>query len=217
MSTVAVIDYGMGNLHSMAKALEHVSPTGMEVVVTTDREVVMAADHVVFPGQGAARDCMKEIHAQQLEPVIQEAARSKPFLGVCMGLQVLMQHSEEGGGVDCLGLYEGDVRFFGRGHLDAKTNERLKIPQMGWNRVRQERDHPLWEGIVDDSWFYFVHSYYVDPEDRQLVAGTTDYTRRYASVLAAGNVFAVQFHPEKSQHAGLQLLTNFLRWDGTTS
>lgn len=217
MSTVAVVDYGMGNLHSMAKALEHVRPEGMGIVITTDRDAVMEADHVVFPGQGAARDCMKEIHAQGLEPVIREAIRSKPFLGVCMGLQVLLEHSEEGGGTECLGLYAGEVRFFGRGLRDQRSGERLKIPQMGWNRVRQEREHPLWEGIEDESWFYFVHSYYVDPHDRRLVAGTTDYTRRYASVLGAANVFAVQFHPEKSQHAGLRLLANFLRWDGTTS
>ena len=217
MSTVAVIDYGMGNLHSMAKALEHVCPDHMRIEVTNDRDTIMAAERIVFPGQGAARDCMREIHEQGLGPVILEAARNKPFFGVCMGMQVLLAHSEEGGGTDCLGFYPGDVRFFGRGHFDARTNERLKIPQMGWNTVRQTRHHPLWEAIPNHSWFYFVHSYYVDPDDSALIAGTTDYTRLYPSALAGGNVFAVQFHPEKSQRAGLQLLTNFLRWDGKAS
>ncbi len=216
MSTVAVIDYGMGNLHSMAKALEHVRPDGMRVVVTNEAEAILDADRVVFPGQGAARDCMHEITSLRLAPVIAEAARCKPFFGVCMGLQVLLARSEEGGGTACLGLYPGEVRYFGRGHRDPASGERLKIPQMGWNTVHQSRSHPLWDAIADQSWFYFVHSYYVDPDDQSLIAGTTDYTRRYPSVLAGGNVFAVQFHPEKSQRAGLQLLTNFLRWDGRT-
>lgn len=217
MSTVAVIDYGMGNLHSMAKALEQVCPDGMKIAVTHDAETILAAERVVFPGQGAARDCLHEIHEQGLAPVILEAARSKPFFGVCMGLQVLLAHSEEGAGTDCLGLYPGGVRYFGRGHRDERTGARLKVPQMGWNTVRRTRSHPLWEAIPDASWFYFVHSYYVDPEDPALIAGTTDYTRRYPSVLAGDTVFAVQFHPEKSQRAGLQLLTNFLRWDGRTT
>jgi len=214
MSTVAVIDYGMGNLHSMAKALEHVCPRDMRVVVTSDRNTILDAERIVFPGQGAARDCMREIERQGLPEVILEASRSKPFFGVCMGMQVLLAHSEEGGGTACLGLYSGEVRYFGRGHHDARTGERLKIPQMGWNTVHQERPHPLWDGVPDDSWFYFVHSYFVDPQEKTLITGTTEYTRTYPSVLAGDNVFAVQFHPEKSQRAGLQLLSNFLRWDG---
>ncbi len=210
MNTIAIIDYGMGNLHSIAKALEHVA--GRRVRVTAVASEILGAERVVFPGQGAARDCMHEIRAAGLVDVIREAAQSRPFLGICMGLQVLLEHSDEGGGVDCLGLVPGRVRSLREG-LDPAAG-RLKIPQMGWNQVEQVGGHPLWEGIDDLSRFYFVHSYYVDPEDPTLVAGLTDYGRRYASVLARDNVFAVQFHPEKSQHAGLRLLANFAEWDG---
>jgi len=211
MNTIAIIDYGMGNLHSIAKALEHVA--GRRVRVTAQASEILAAERVVFPGQGAARDCMHEIRAAGLVEVIREALRSKPFLGICMGLQVLLDRSDEGGGIDCLGLLPGRVRFLGSGRDPAAG--RLKIPQMGWNRVEQVRPHPLWDGIEDGARFYFVHSYYVDPEDPALVAGVTDYGRRYASVLARDNLFAVQFHPEKSQHDGLRLLANFADWDGT--
>lgn len=211
MNTIAIIDYGMGNLHSIAKALEHVA--GRRVRVTAQASEILAAERVVFPGQGAARDCMHEIRAAGLVEVIREALRSKPFLGICMGLQVLLDRSDEGGGVDCLGLLPGRVRFLGGGRDPAAG--RLKIPQMGWNRVEQVRPHPLWDGIEDGARFYFVHSYYVDPDDPALVAGVTDYGRRYASVLARDNLFAVQFHPEKSQHDGLRLLANFADWDGT--
>jgi glutamine amidotransferase len=210
MSTIAIIDYGMGNLHSIAKALEHVA--GRRVRVTASEREILDAERVVFPGQGAARDCMHEIRAAGLVEVIREAARSKPFLGICMGLQVLLERSDEGGGIDCLGLVPGRVRFL-RDGADPKAG-RLKIPQMGWNQVEQVRRHPLWDGIDDLARFYFVHSYYVDPDDASLAAGITDYGRRYASVLARDNVFAVQFHPEKSQHAGLRLLANFAHWDG---
>ncbi len=211
MNTIAIIDYGMGNLHSIAKALEHVA--GRRVRVTAVASEILAAERVVFPGQGAARDCMHEIRAAGLVEVIREAAQSKPFLGICMGLQVLLERSDEGGGVDCLGLVPGRVRFLGADADPAAG--RLKIPQMGWNQVEQVGAHPLWAGIDDLSRFYFVHSYYVDPDDPALVAGVTDYGRRYASVLARDNVFAVQFHPEKSQHAGLRLLANFAEWDGS--
>ncbi len=211
MNTIAIIDYGMGNLHSIAKALEHVA--GRRVRVTAVAREIQTAERVVFPGQGAARDCMHEIRAAGLVEVIREVAATKPFLGICMGLQVLLERSDEGGGVDCLGLVAGRVRFLGAGADPAAG--RLKIPQMGWNQVAQNGPHPLWEGIDDLSRFYFVHSYYVDPDDPALVAGITDYGRRYASVLARDNVFAVQFHPEKSQHAGLRLLANFAAWDGS--
>jgi len=211
MNTIAIIDYGMGNLHSIAKALEHVA--GRRVRVTANAAEILAAERVVFPGQGAARDCMHEIRAAGLVDVIREAVQTKPFLGICMGLQVLLDYSEEGDGVDCLGLVPGQVRYFGAG-IDPAAG-RLKIPQMGWNQVEQVHPHPLWDGIDDQTRFYFVHSYYVDPDDTTLVAGVTDYGRRYASVLARDNVFAVQFHPEKSQHPGLRLLTNFTQWDGT--
>ncbi|MDX1593250.1 MAG: imidazole glycerol phosphate synthase subunit HisH [Gammaproteobacteria bacterium] len=210
MDTIAIIDYGMGNLHSIAKALEHVA--GRRVRVTSLAREILTAERVVFPGQGAARDCMHEIRAAGLVDVIREVAQTKPFLGVCMGLQVLLDRSDEGGGVDCLGLIPGRVRFLGAGADPAAG--RLKIPQMGWNQVEQVRPHPLWEGIPDRARFYFVHSYYVDPEDPSTVAGITEYGRRYPSVLARDNVFAVQFHPEKSQHDGLRLLTNFATWDG---
>ena len=207
---IVVIDYGMGNLRSVSKAVEHVAGDA-EVLVTDDPGLIASAERVVFPGQGAARDCMRAIGEHQLRRAVLEAAQTKPFLGICMGMQVLLQHSEENGGTDLLGLYEGEVRRFA-GNAKGADGILLKIPQMGWNRVRPTRDHPLWEGIEPGSRFYFVHSYSVDPLDRSLVAGTTDYGLDYASVIARDNVFAVQFHPEKSAQAGLRLLANFCGW-----
>jgi len=215
MGTIAVVDYGMGNLRSVAKALEHVVPSDVRVVVTDRAEVIDAADRVVFPGQGAARDCMRAIDEHGLREPLLHAARTRPFFGMCMGLQVLLAHSEENEGTDCLGLFDGTVRFFGHGLADA-DGRRLKIPHMGWNGVAQVRPHPLWEGIADGTRFYFVHSYHAEPAARSLVAGTTEYGLTFASVLAHENVFACQFHPEKSSHDGLRLLANFVRWDGTT-
>lgn len=207
---IAVIDYGMGNLHSVAKAVEHVLAPGDEVRVTDDPALIQAADRVVFPGQGAARDCMAALSRHQVREAVLSAAASKPFLGICMGLQVLMNFSEENDGTDLLGLFKGPVRGFGpQRDPDGRP---LKIPHMGWNRVRQEWEHPLWAGIPQDSRFYFVHSYYVDPEDRGLCAGTTDHGIRFTSVLARDNLFAVQFHPEKSADHGLRLLANFMAW-----
>jgi len=207
---IVVIDYGMGNLRSVSKAVEHVAGDA-EVLVTDDPGLIASAERVVFPGQGAARDCMRAIGEHQLRRAVLEAAQTKPFLGICMGMQVLLQHSEENGGTDLLGLYEGEVRRFA-GNAKGADGILLKIPQMGWNRVRPTRAHPLWDGIEPGSRFYFVHSYYVDPLDRSLVAGTTDYGLDYASVIARDNVFAVQFHPEKSAQAGLRLLANFCGW-----
>jgi glutamine amidotransferase len=207
---IVVIDYGMGNLRSVSKAVEHVAGDA-EVLVTDDPELIASAERVVFPGQGAARDCMKAIGEHHLRSAVLGAAQTKPFLGICMGMQVLLQRSEENGGTDLLGLYEGEVRRF-QGNARGADGVLLKIPQMGWNRVNPTRAHPLWEGIEPGSRFYFVHSYYVDPVDRGLVAGTTDYGLEYASVIAQGNVFAVQFHPEKSAQAGLRLLANFVGW-----
>lgn len=214
MNTIAVIDYGMGNLRSVAKALEHVAPPGTRVLVTDAPDAVRAADRVVFPGQGAAGDCMLELRHHALTEVIPEVAREKPFLGICMGMQVLMDFSEENDGTACLGLYPGAVRYFGEPLLEPGTGVRLKIPHMGWNEVHQERAHPLWAGIPQDSRFYFVHSFYVDPSDPGLVVATTDYGRRFTSAIARENLFALQCHPEKSAAVGLQLLANFSRWNG---
>lgn len=214
MADIAIIDYGMGNLRSVANALKHVAPAQDRVVVTSDAEAVLAADRVVFPGQGAARDCMHEVRAYGLEEAVRETARTRPFLGICMGMQVLFAHSEENGGTACLGIYPGEVRYFGSEPHDPATDEVLKVPHMGWNGVQPTRSHPLWEGIAPGARFYFDHSYYAEPDDAALVAATTDYGVRFCSALSSDNVFAIQCHPEKSAEAGLRLLANFSRWDG---
>ena len=211
MTTIAVIDYGMGNLRSVAKALEHVAPR-RRVVVTQDPRQIAEAAHVVFPGQGAIRDCMHELAAHGLVEAVCEAAASRPFLGLCLGPQALLDHSEENGGVDCLGVIAGQVRRF-RAPFDSAGVPVCKIPHMGWNQVSQDLPHPLWEGIAQHSRFYFVHSYYLAPRDDSVVAGTSEYIHRFAAAIARANIFAVQFHPEKSAAAGLRLLENFSRWD----
>jgi len=207
---IVVIDYGMGNLRSVSKAIEHVADAGDRVEVTDDPALIRAADRVVFPGQGAARDCMAAISDHHLNQAVLEAARSKPFFGICMGLQVLMAFSEENDGTELLGLIPGRARHFPE--MRDADGYRLKIPHMGWNRVHQTHAHPLWEGIAEGSRFYFVHSYFVEPEDETRVAGTTDYGVTFASVLAWDNLFATQFHPEKSAEDGLRLLKNFIDW-----
>jgi glutamine amidotransferase len=212
MSSIAIIDYGMGNLHSIAKALEHVAGRN-RVVVTSQRAGILAADRVVFPGVGAIRDCMAELQASGLDQVVLAVARSKPLLGVCLGMQALFDASEENQGINCLGVIPGHVARF-TPDLKAGDGGRLKIPHMGWNQVMQRRVHPLWEDIPDGSCFYFVHSYYAIPAEDAAIAATTPYGIDFASVIAHDNVLAVQFHPEKSQHAGLSLLSNFMRWDG---
>lgn len=212
-SIIAVVDYGMGNLRSVSKALEHVVSEDQNVIVTSDANVIASAERIVFPGQGAARDCMKHLKQMRLEEVVLQAAHEKPFLGICMGMQVLMSHSEENGGISCMDLYAGDVRAFADENLVSQMQS-LKIPHMGWNQVVHRKSHPLWQDIKDGSRFYFVHSYYVDPADDTLIAGTTEYGIEFVSVIARDNVFAAQFHPEKSAHDGLQLLKNFCRWDG---
>ena len=216
MQNIVVIDYSMGNLHSVHKALQHV--TNDKVVITADADEIAKADRIVFPGQGAARDCMSELHKRELVDVVKQVSKTKPFLGVCMGMQVLLDHSVEGGGVDCIGLYEGRVEFFKEhiGATDAQGN-RLKIPQMGWNRISHTQNHPMWNGIEDGSRFYFVHSYFIDPSDKSIIAGETDYGLNYPSAIAKDNVFAIQAHPEKSADDGLQLLKNFTTWDGAAS
>ena len=212
MSTVAVIDYGMGNLHSVAKALEYVEPE-VKVLVTADPELVASADRVILPGVGAMRDCMAEILRAGVDKEVKDAIESgKPFLGICVGMQALLNSSEENGGVDCLSHFSGAVKYFGDDLQEQ--GERLKVPHMGWNEVQQVSDHPLWQDIDNGSRFYFVHSYFARAEQRESVAGTCHYGETFDVALARDNVFAVQFHPEKSSKAGLQLLKNFLNWDG---
>ena len=213
MASIAIIDYGMGNLHSIAKALEHVAGKD-RVQVTRQQGAILAADRVVFPGVGAIRDCMAELQRTGLDQVVAEVARSKPLLGVCLGMQALLDISEENQGTECLGIIPGKVKHFLPEMRPAGNDERLKIPHMGWNQVQQKRDHPLWNDIPSGSRFYFVHSYYVAPEEAADIAATTTYGIEFTSVIAHDNVFAVQFHPEKSQHAGLCLLSNFTHWDG---
>ncbi|PID42654.1 MAG: imidazole glycerol phosphate synthase subunit HisH [Gammaproteobacteria bacterium] len=215
MNTVAVIDYGMGNLHSVSKALEHVAPDA-NVLVTSDPKIVCAADRVVLPGVGAIRDCMAEMHRLGVDRLVREVSADRPFLGICVGMQALMQESEENDGVKCLGLFNDRVRFFGNPLIDQDEHPgtRLKVPHMGWNRVFQNTDHPLWHAIENESRFYFVHSYYVEPGNSAEVMGTTRYGKQLAAAVGRDNLFAVQFHPEKSQCSGLQLLKNFMNWDG---
>lgn len=214
MSTVAVIDYGMGNLHSVSKALEKVGE-GVEINVTSDAETILAADRVVLPGVGAMRDCMGEIVRLGLDKVIRDfVATGKPLFGVCVGMQALLNSSAENGGVECLGILPGEVEYFGDDLKDLKTNDKLKIPHMGWNQVHQESEHPMWKGIAQDARFYFVHSYYSQPGNPDLIAASTNYGFQFTSAVSKDNVFAVQFHPEKSSHAGLTLYENFLKWNG---
>ena len=211
MSTIAIIDYGMGNLHSIAKAVERVAEN-TRVRISSEPQVILEADRVVFPGVGGIGHTMQELERTGLGEVACAAAASRPMLCICVGMQALLEHSEENGGTPCLGLVKGEVRRF-PDNMEGPDGQRLKVPHMGWNQVHQE-PHPLWAGIEQDSRFYFVHSYYTDPVDTTLVAGTSEYGRRFCCALARENLFAVQFHPEKSQRAGLALLGNFSRWDG---
>jgi len=210
MSSVAVIDYGMGNLHSIAKALQHAAPD-VSVTVTADALAILQADRVVFPGVGAIRDCMQALQQTGLDDVIQTVAKTKPLLGICLGMQALLTDSAENGHNPCLNIFAGHVLRFPEDLQDA-DGVRLKIPHMGWNQVRQN-PHPLWQDIPQNSRFYFVHSYYAQPDHAAIIAATSEYPAPFACALAKENVFAVQFHPEKSQAVGLQLLNNFLHWD----
>ncbi len=211
MSLVAVIDYGMGNLHSIAKALQHAEPA-CDVCVTANPDAILKAERVVFPGVGAIRDCMQALNQSGLSGIIAEVALTKPFLGICLGMQALLTDNEENNHTKCLGIIPGHVVRFPENLKDNQGNT-LKIPHMGWNQVHQVQ-HPLWEKIPQDSRFYFVHSYYAIPDLSAVVAGMSEYPASFACALSQDNVFAVQFHPEKSQAVGLQLLKNFLHWDG---
>jgi glutamine amidotransferase len=208
---IAIVDYGMGNLRSVAKALEHVAPSAT-VRISADPAEIRAADRIVFPGQGAMPDCMRYLRESGLEEAVRAAAASKPVLAVCIGEQMLFERSEEGD-TPGLGLFAGNVVRFRDEAMRTDDGARLKVPHMGWNRVRQTVRHQLWDGIADDSWFYFVHSYYVAPRDAALVAGTSEYGHSFTCVVARDNIFATQFHPEKSAAAGLKLYENFTRWN----
>ena len=216
MTSVAVVDYGMGNLRSVSQAVLHVAAgTGVDVVITANPEAVLAADRVVLPGQGAMRDCMRELHDSGLLGAVLHAAARKPLLGVCVGMQMLLTHSEEQdtAGLD---LIPGEVRRFMLQGQVQPDGSRYKVPQMGWNQVSQRMHdsavHPLWKGIADGAWFYFVHSFYADPSDPRHIAGQADYGTRFTCAVARDNIFATQFHPEKSAEQGLMLYRNFLHW-----
>ncbi|HNT39621.1 MAG TPA: imidazole glycerol phosphate synthase subunit HisH [Rubrivivax sp.] len=210
--TVAVVDYGMGNLRSVSQALRHVAQDSeVEVLVTQDAQVVRAAERVVLPGQGAMRACMQGLRESGLLEAVLHAAEHKPLLGVCVGMQMLLAHSQEQD-TPGLALFPGTVRRFELEGRVQPDGSRHKVPHMGWNRVRQDLAHALWRDVPDESWFYFVHSYHADPADPAHRAGSTEYGLRFTSVLARDNIFATQFHPEKSAAHGLSLYRNFLRW-----
>lgn len=211
MKKIVVVDYGMGNLRSVAQALRQAAPEA-DVRISGAVADIRAADRVVLPGQGAIPDCMRSMQAAGLQEELMQVARSKPLFGVCVGEQMMLDWSEEGD-TQGLGLFPGKVVKF---RLEGRLQEdgsRFKVPQMGWNRVRQTMSHPLWEGIADDSYFYFVHSYHAVPEQRAHVAGETPYGETFCSAIARDNIFATQFHPEKSASAGLQLYRNFVHWN----
>ena len=212
MPDIAVVDYGMGNLRSVAKALVHVAPQA-SVVISADPKVIREAARVVLPGQSAMPDTMASLDASGLRDVVLDCLRDRPFLGVCLGLQMLFETSEEGP-TTCLGVLPGGVLRFRERDMALPTGERLKIPHMGWSPVHQQRAHPLWTGIEDGARFYFAHSYYPVPADPGVTAGTAAYPVPFTCAIARANIFAVQFHPEKSQRSGLQMLANFVTWDG---
>ena len=209
--TVAILDYGSGNLHSVVKALEYVAAGDYSVLVSGDRDTVLAAERIVFPGQGAIGQCMQTLVDKDFPALLKHCIRNKPFLGICLGLQTLLDFSEEDNGTDGLALIPGKALRFPADARDDRDNP-YKIPHMGWNKVRQTTLHPLWNDIRDDERFYFVHSYYVKPERASDSTGVTDYIVNFTSAAARDNLFATQFHPEKSQRPGLTLLRNFLDW-----
>jgi len=216
LASIAIVDYGMGNLRSVAKAVEHVAPK-WDVRISSDPAQILRADRVVFPGQGAIPDCMRYLREAGLEEVVVRVAREKPLLAVCIGEQMLFDASEEARppatGTPGLGVFAGSVVRFRAPEAAQAGSSTLKIPHMGWNRVRQSRAHSLWNGIPDQSWFYFVHSYYVAPSDPDVIVGESDYGNTFTCVVARDNIFATQFHPEKSAAAGLRIYENFTRWN----
>jgi imidazole glycerol-phosphate synthase subunit HisH len=211
--TVAVIDYGMGNLRSVSQAVAHAASKtdDVKVIVTGNPEEVFLAERIVLPGQGAMRDCMRELADSGVKEAVLDALRTKPVMGVCVGMQMLLDHSDEQD-TPGLGVIRGQVKRF---RLDGQTQpdgSRFKVPQMGWNRVHQAQAHPLWQGVPDNAWFYFVHSFYAEPAEARHSAGITEYGSRFTSALARDSIFATQFHPEKSADYGLMLYRNFLAW-----
>ena len=211
--TVAVVDYGMGNLRSVSQAVMHVARgSGVDVIVTSKPDEVFAAERVVLPGQGAMPDCMRELRDSGLQEAVLHAAANKPLMGVCVGMQMLLSRSEEGS-TDGLGLIDGEVRKFRLEGRLQPDGSRFKVPQMGWNQVFQAQPHPIWAGVPDAAYFYFVHSFYARPSDPRHSAGETDYGARFTCALARDNIFATQFHPEKSAEHGLALYKNFLHWN----
>jgi len=212
---IAVVDYGMGNLRSVSKALEHVAPN-KTILVTSKPDDIAQAERIVFPGQGAMPDCIRELDARGLRDAVIFAAQNKPFLGICIGLQMLFEHSEEGDAAG-LGVFKGSVKRFAVEDMVDSAGGKLKVPHMGWNQVYQvhganSQPHALWQGIDDGARFYYVHSYYVQPQDEAIISGYSNYPDKFTCAIAKNNLFAVQFHPEKSADAGLQLLSNFVNW-----
>jgi len=204
LSTIAIVDYGMSNLSSVVKAVEYVAPNE-KVIISSDSKEIDNADKIIFPGQGAAKKCMNSIFDKNLDKVITKISKEKPFLGICMGMQVLMDYSEENNGTECLGLIKGKVKKF-----QSTRKNQIKIPHMGWNKISKKNEHPIWNKIDNDSYFYFVHSYFIEPEDKTNVIGQTNYGEKFCSVIAKNNIIAIQGHPEKSSAVGLQFLKNFI-------
>jgi len=215
VNTIAIVDYGMGNFHSVARALQAAAPDA-DIRICREAHEIENASRVVFPGQGAMPDCIRTLNESGLRDAVVHAARNKPLLGVCVGEQMLFTHSQEGD-TPCLALFEGTVKRFAGPQYASATNlgreaELLKVPHMGWNPVHQNRDHAMWDGIADETHFYFVHSYYAEPKDPALTVGTAHYGVSFTCAVASDNIFAVQFHPEKSASPGLRLYRNFVNW-----